>query len=94
MRIDSFRALTLDSVRTYPRASRGVPLQPATTVKFGFIQHCRPLHNGVQRPTASDRGGRKPESRGYAIMGHHGLLLPLVAAALDAGWLRTSRRGK
>jgi hypothetical protein len=72
----------------------GVPLQPITTANFDFIQHYRPLQNVVKRPTASNRGGRKLESRGYAITGHHELLMPLVAAALVAGWPRSSRQGK
>jgi len=72
----------------------GVPLQPITTANFDFIQHYRPLQNVVKRPTASERGGRKQESRGYAITGHHELLMPLVAAALAAGWPRTPRQGK
>jgi len=52
------------------------------------------LQNVVKRPTVSDLGGRKPESRGYAITGHHELLMPLVAAALAAGWPKTPRQGK
>ncbi|MGH9741814.1 MAG: hypothetical protein ACRD51_05615 [Candidatus Acidiferrum sp.] len=70
----------------------GVPLQPITTANFDFIQHYRPLQNVVKRPTASQRGGRLPESRGYAITGHHELLMPLVAAALAAGWPKTLRQ--
>ena len=64
----------------------GVPLRPITTANFDFIQHYRPLQNVVKRPTASGRGRSRPESHGYAITGHHELLLPLVAAALAAGW--------
>jgi hypothetical protein len=64
----------------------GVPLRPITTANFDFIQHYRPLQNVVKRPTASGRNQRGPESHGYAITGHHELLLPLVAAALAAGW--------
>jgi hypothetical protein len=64
----------------------GVPLRPITTANFDFIQHYRPLQNVVKRPTASGRNQRGPESHGYAITGHHELLLPLVAAALTAGW--------
>jgi hypothetical protein len=64
----------------------GVPLRPITTANFDFIQHYRPLQNVVKRPTASGRNHRGPESHGYAITGHHELLLPLVAAALTAGW--------
>jgi hypothetical protein len=69
----------------------GVPLRPITTANFDFIQHYRPLQNVVKRPTASERGRPGPESKGYAITGHHELLLPLVAAALASGWPRTSR---
>jgi hypothetical protein len=64
----------------------GVPLRPITTANFDFIQHYRPLQNVVKRPTAPGRGRSGPESRGFAITGHHELLLPLVAAALAAGW--------
>jgi len=72
----------------------GVPLRPITTANFDFIQHYRPLQNVVKRPTASARGGSGPESHGSAITGHHELLLPLVAAALAAGWPKKSRLGK
>ena len=68
----------------------GVPLQPITTANFDFIQHYRPLQNVVKRPTVSARGGRQQESRGYAITGHHELLMPLVAAALASGWPKSS----
>jgi hypothetical protein len=64
----------------------GVPLRPITTANFDFIQHYRPLQNVVKRPTASGRNERGPQSHGYALTGHHELLLPLVAAALAAGW--------
>ncbi|HYK38548.1 MAG TPA: hypothetical protein VEU98_00905 [Candidatus Eremiobacteraceae bacterium] len=63
----------------------GVPLRPITTANFDFIQHYRPLQNVVKRPTASARG-KSDGSRGFAITGHHELLLPLVAAALVGGW--------
>ena len=72
----------------------GVALRPITTANFDFIQHYRPLQNVVKRPTASGRNGRGPQSHGYAITGHHELLLPLVAAALAAGWPRKQRPGK
>src|SRR6266478_4572794 len=71
-----------------------LPLRPITTANFDFIQHYRPLQNVVKRPTASGRGRKGEESRGYAITGHHELLLPLVAAALVSGWPRTSQRKK
>jgi hypothetical protein len=72
----------------------GVPLRPITTANFDFIQHYRPLQNVVKRPTASGRNQGGPESHGYAITGHHELLLPLVAAALVCGWPKKRRAGK
>src|SRR5258707_2382734 len=71
-----------------------VPLRPITTANFDFIQHYRPLQNVVRRPTASVHSRKGEESRGYAITGHHELLLPLVAAALTTGWPRTSPKKK
>jgi hypothetical protein len=71
----------------------GVPLRPITTANFDFIQHYRPLQNVVKRPTASAHSRSGPASRGYAITGHHELLLPLVAAALAAGWPKKRRAG-
>jgi hypothetical protein len=60
----------------------GTPLRPITTANFDFIQHYRPLQNVVRRPTAARKGARGPASRGFAITGHHEILLPLLAAAL------------
>jgi hypothetical protein len=71
-----------------------VPLRPITTANFDFIQHYRPLQNVVKRPTASPRGRSGPESHGYAITGHHELIMPLVAAALAAGWPKNSSSKK
>lgn len=45
------------------------------TANLDFIQHYRPIQNVVRRPVA--RGGE-----GYALTGHHELLVPLLAAAL------------
>ncbi len=45
------------------------------TVNLDFIQHYRPTQNVVRRPVA--QGGH-----GYALTGHHELLVPLLAAAL------------
>src|SRR5580704_4307021 len=70
----------------------GVALRPITTANFDFVQHYRPLQNVVKRPTASPPGSRGPESRGYAITGHHEILLPLVAAALASNWPKASAR--
>lgn len=57
----------------------GHPLRSITTVNMDFIQHYRPTQNVVLRPTAVS-GGR---SRGYALTGHHELMIPLLAAALS-----------
>ena len=66
----------------------GVPLESITTANFDFIQHYRPLQNVVRRPTAVGKG-RASAAKGYAITGHHEIMLPLVAAALLSGWPRT-----
>jgi hypothetical protein len=58
------------------RAPRGI-----TTVNLDFIQHYRPLQNVVLRPTAMGKGGGRG-SHGYALTGHHELMVPLLAAAL------------
>src|SRR5260370_11386008 len=72
----------------------GVPLRPITTANFDFIQHYRPLQNVVKRPTAPPHRRGGPESHGYAITGHHELLMPLVAAALAAGYPEKRRLRK
>ena len=46
------------------------------TVNFDFLQHYRPMVNVVERPHAGAGG------RGFAITGHHELMLPLLAAIL------------
>ncbi len=56
----------------------GYRVQDFVTVNLDFIQHYRPTQNVVRRPVA--RGGR-----GYALTGHHELLVPLLAAALIEG---------
>jgi hypothetical protein len=68
----------------------GVALRPITTANFDFVQHYRPLQNVVKRPTASPSGSRATESRGYAITGHHEIMLPLVAAGLASNWPKDS----
>ena len=54
----------------------GHPLTGFTTANFDFLQHYRPRVNVVERPHA-DAGGA-----GYALTGHHEILIPLLAAAL------------
>ncbi len=46
-----------------------------TTANFDFIRHYRTMTNVVNRPTA---GGGK----GYNIIGHHELMIPLLVASL------------
>jgi len=70
----------------------GVALRPITTANFDFVQHYRPLQNVVRRPTASLPGSHGRESRGYAITGHHEIMLPLVGAALASNWPKASAR--
>jgi hypothetical protein len=53
----------------------GLPLEEFTTVNLDFIQHYRPLTNVVRRPVAG-------VGRGYALTGHHELMIPLLAAAI------------
>jgi hypothetical protein len=59
----------------------GTPLRPITTANFDFIQHYRPLQNVVRRPTAGPPDGTRG-SHGYALTGHHEIMMPLLAAAL------------
>jgi hypothetical protein len=54
----------------------GHPLADFTTVNFDFLQHYRPKANVVERPHAKSGG------KGYAITGHHEIMIPLLAAAL------------
>ena len=72
----------------------GVPLRPITTANFDFIQHYRPLQNVVKRPTLPGGKRRGVESKGYALTGHHELLMPLVAAALSSGWPKSKSKKK
>jgi hypothetical protein len=54
----------------------GHPLAGFTTVNLDFLQHYRPKLNVVERPHAKSGGA------GYALTGHHELLVPLLAACL------------
>jgi hypothetical protein len=53
----------------------GSPLDGLTTVNLDFIRHYRPQTNVVSRPVAGI-------GRGYSLVGHHELMIPLLAAAL------------
>jgi hypothetical protein len=54
----------------------GADLAGLTTVNFDQIQHYRPRVNVVERPTRATGG------RGYALTGHHEIMIPLFAAAV------------
>jgi hypothetical protein len=53
----------------------GHSLAGLTTVNIDFIRQYRPLTNVVSRPVAGT-------GRGYSLVGHHEILIPLLAAAL------------
>jgi len=55
--------------------NQGRSLDGLTTVNLDFIRQYRPQTNVVTRPVA---GGGK----GYSLVGHHEILIPLLAAAL------------
>ncbi len=72
------------------RAPHGI-----TTVNLDFIQHYRPQQNVILRPTAAGRTTRAGgASRGYALTGHHELMIPLLAAALRSGGGKRPARKK
>jgi hypothetical protein len=54
----------------------GHSLKDFTTVNLDFIQHYRPQTNVVRRPVADGAGN------GYSLIGHHELMIPLLAAAI------------
>jgi len=53
----------------------GYPLTRITTLNMDFIYHYRPSLNVVKRPTL--KGGK-----GYYLIGHHELMVPLLAASV------------
>ena len=55
--------------------NRGLALAELTTVNLDFVRSYRPQTNVVSRPTAGT-------GRGYSLVGHHELMIPLLAAAL------------
>ena len=55
--------------------NQGRPLDGLTTVNIDFVRQYRPITNVVSRPVAGT-------GKGYALVGHHEILIPLLAAAL------------
>jgi len=58
--------------------NRGIRLEHFSTAVFDFLHHYRPEQNVVRRAV-----GRK--GRGFYFIGHHEIMIPLLAAALAAG---------
>jgi hypothetical protein len=57
----------------------GIPLEGLTTVNIDFLRMYRPQTNVLTRPVAGTGGA------GISLVGHHEVLIPLIAAAvLDA----------
>jgi hypothetical protein len=55
--------------------NQGRSLDGLTTVNLDFLRHYRPQTNVVSRPVAGI-------GTGYSLVGHHEILIPLLAAAL------------
>ena len=56
--------------------NQGAPLDGLTTVNIDFMRMYRPQTNVVTRPVAGTGG------RGISLVGHHEVLIPLIAAAV------------
>ena len=57
--------------------NRGIALAELTTVNLDFVRLYRPQTNVVSRPTAGS-------GRGYSLVGHHEIMIPLLAASIKA----------
>ena len=57
----------------------GVALDELTTVNIDFVRMYRPQTNVVSRPVAGTKGA------GISLVGHHEVLIPLIAAAIISG---------
>ena len=55
--------------------NHGRSLEGLTTVNIDFIRHYRAETNVVSRPVAGI-------GKGYSLVGHHEIMIPLLAAAL------------
>ena len=56
--------------------NKGVPLDNLTTVNIDFLRMYRPQTNVISRPVAGTNGA------GISLVGHHEILIPLIAAAV------------
>jgi hypothetical protein len=59
--------------------NRGISLDRLTTVNIDFMRMYRAQTNVVSRPVAGTQG------KGYSLVGHHEILIPLLGAALIEG---------
>jgi hypothetical protein len=55
--------------------NRGIQFAELTTVNLDFMRMYRAMTNVVARPTVTSR-------RGYSLVGHHEIMIPLLAAAI------------
>ena len=58
--------------------NKGARLERFTTAVFDFNHHYRPDQNVVRRPVGE-------KGRGFYFVGHHEIMIPLLAAALKPG---------
>ena len=56
--------------------NQGIALDGLTTVNIDFMRMYRPQTNVVTRPVAGNKG------KGISLVGHHEVLIPLIAAAV------------
>jgi len=61
--------------------NRGKRLEDFSTAAFDFIHHYRPHQNVVKRPHGN-------KGKGFYFIGHHELLIPLLAASLKSRGLK------
>jgi deoxyhypusine synthase len=59
--------------------NQGTPLDGLTTINIDFLRMYRPQTNVVTRPVAGTGG------QGISLVGHHEVLIPLIAAAVLEG---------
>ncbi len=63
--------------------NQGVTLDDLTTVNIDFLRMYRPQTNVVNRPVAGTKG------KGISLVGHHELLIPLIAAGVVESGVRS-----
>jgi hypothetical protein len=58
--------------------NKGMKIERFSTAVFDFIHHYRPYQNVIKRPL-------KDKGRGFYFIGHHEIMVPLLAASLKSG---------